>query len=206
MMPEFASPVLESLRQPLESGEAVVARVNAHVRYPARVQLIAAMNPCKCGYLADPAQCCSRAPRCGLDYQARLSGPLLDRIDIQLEMPAVSAADLALPPPKEGSAEAAARVRMARERQAERFAELDPSRSIRLNAAADGEVLDQAADLSPKAAALMARAADQLRLSARGYRRILRVARTIADLAGAASVEEAHVAEAASYRRAPLVR
>ncbi|MEL6278857.1 MAG: ATP-binding protein, partial [Pseudomonadota bacterium] len=205
-LPEFARPVLESLRQPLETGEAVVARVNAHARYPARVQLIAAMNPCRCGYLADPSQACSRAPNCGLEYQARLSGPLLDRIDIQLEMPAVSALDLALPPPDEGTAEVALRVLNARDRQAARNPAPSPEAPPPLNAEIDGEALDEITETETSALDLLREAAEKLRLTARGYRRILRVARTIADLEGAQRVSRAHVAEAASYRRATISR
>ena len=116
-MVEFQRGVLDSLRQPIESGSAIIARANAHVRYPARFQLIAAMNPCRCGYLSDPAQSCGRAPKCAQDYQARLSGPLLDRIDIHVEVSGVSAADLSLPPPSEGSNDVAVRVTRAREIQ-----------------------------------------------------------------------------------------
>ncbi|MEO5866473.1 MAG: YifB family Mg chelatase-like AAA ATPase, partial [Sphingomonas sp.] len=113
-LPEFQRAVLDSLRQPLETGTVSVARANAHVTFPARVQLIAAMNPCKCGHLGDAALACSRAPRCAADYQAKVSGPLLDRIDLHVEVQAVSAADLVLPPPAEGSTEIAARVAAAR--------------------------------------------------------------------------------------------
>ena len=120
-LPEFQRGVLDSLRQPIETGEAVVARANAHVRYPARFQLVAAMNPCRCGYLSDPAQACGRAPKCAQDYQSRLSGPLLDRIDIHVEVASVSAHDLALPPPAEGSADVAARVARARDIQRARY-------------------------------------------------------------------------------------
>ncbi|MEO1330319.1 MAG: YifB family Mg chelatase-like AAA ATPase [Pseudomonadota bacterium] len=201
-LPEFARPVLEALRQPLETGEAVVARVNAHARYPARSQLIAAMNPCRCGYLSDPEMACSRAPQCGLDYQARLSGPLLDRIDLQLETPAVSPADLSLPPAREGTAEAAHRIGVARARQEARRAETGAT----VNAELDGEALDRAAEATEGATALLGRLSEKLRLSARGYRRLLRVGRTIADLAGADQVSEAHIAEAASFRRAPIRR
>ncbi len=201
-LPEFARPVLEALRQPLETGEAVVARVNAHARYPARSQLIAAMNPCRCGYLADPAMACSRAPQCGLDYQARLSGPLLDRIDLQLELPAVSPADLALPPSAEGSAAVAARVAGARRRQEARAGR----DGVATNAELDGDALDAAARPTDAAGELRGRLAEKLRLSARGYRRLLRVGRTIADLAGADRVDAPHLAEAASFRRAPLRR
>ena len=202
-LPEFARPVLESLRQPLETGETVIARANAHARYPSRVQLVAAMNPCKCGHLGDPELACSRAPGCGLDYQARLSGPLLDRIDVQIEVPAVPASALALPPASEGSAEVGARVATARARQTARYEGVE---GVRLNAQADGEALDAAAPLGGEAADLLARTAEHLRLSARGYRRVLRLARTVADLDGADDIAPVHVAEAASYRRAPIRR
>src|SRR4029077_1305149 len=110
-----------SLRQPLETGRISVARANSHVTYPARVQLIAAMNPCRCGYLAEPGRACGRAPRCAQDYQSRISGPLLDRIDLYIDVPAVAAADLALPPPAEASAAVARRVGAARARQSRRY-------------------------------------------------------------------------------------
>ena len=196
-LPEFARTVLDSLRQPIETGSAVIARANAHVRYPARFQLVAAMNPCRCGHLTDPAQCCGRAPRCAQDYQAKLSGPLLDRIDIHVEVASVSAADLALPPPAEGSAQVAARVNRAREIQRERYAEA----KLRTNAEAEGELLDKVATPDTAGQRLLTDAAERMRLTARGYHRVLRVARTIADLAGAASVTRVHIAEALSYRR-----
>ena len=202
-LPEFNRAVLESLRQPLESGETVVARANHHARYPSRVQLVAAMNPCRCGHMADPALACSRAPRCGLDYQARISGPLLDRIDVQLEMDAVSAADLVAPAHGETSAKVAARVAQARAMQAARYADVA---GVRLNAHADGAVLDAAAKPDAKGAALLARAAEAMRLSARGYRRVLRLARTIADLEGRDDIGQTHIAEALSYRRPMLAR
>src|SRR5690606_21900051 len=125
-LPEFPRQVLDSLRQPIETGEAVVARANAHVTYPARFQLVAAMNPCRCGHAGDPSRACRRVPRCVSDYQSKLSGPLLDRIDIHIEVPPVSPADLALPPPAEGSAEVAARVAAARAVQEERYGRLAP--------------------------------------------------------------------------------
>jgi magnesium chelatase family protein len=196
-LPEFQRAVLDSLRQPLESGTVSVARANAHVTFPARVQLVAAMNPCRCGHLGDAALACSRAPKCAADYQAKVSGPLLDRIDLHVEMPAVSAADLVLPPPAEDSAEVAARVAAARAIQAGRYVD-HPART---NAEADGPLLDAVATPDEPGRALLAQAAAAMRLSARGYGRVLRVARTIADLAGASGVGRIHVAEALSYRR-----
>jgi magnesium chelatase family protein len=196
-LPEFQRMVLDSLRQPLETGSVSVARANTHVTFPARVQLIAAMNPCRCGHLGDPALACSRAPRCAADYQARVSGPLLDRIDLHVEVPGVSAADLTLPPPAEGSAEVAKRVSAARQVQADRY----NGSGVRTNAEANGELLDKVATPDEPGRKLLADAAAAMRLSARGFHRVLRVARTVADLAGAGQVGRIHVAEALSYRR-----
>jgi magnesium chelatase family protein len=196
-LPEFQRAVLDSLRQPLETGSVDVARANAHVTYPARVQLVAAMNPCRCGYLGDPALGCSRAPRCGADYQAKVSGPMLDRIDLHVEVDPVSAADLALPPPAEGSAEVAARVAAARAVQMARLA----GSGRRSNAELDGDLLEAHATPDEAGRKLLLQAADAMRLSARSYTRMLRVARTIADLAGSEGVGRVHVAEALSYRR-----
>jgi magnesium chelatase family protein len=198
-LPEFVRAALESLRQPVESGRAVIARANAHVTWPARFQLIAAMNPCRCGHLGDPAQACSRAPKCAVDYQNKISGPMFDRIDLHVDVPAVKASDLSLPPPAESSADVAARVAKARAIQSGRFDVL--GETIRTNAEADGQLLEQIAAPDDAGRALLAEAADKMHLSARGYHRVLRVARTLADLDGVESVTRAHIAEAVSYRR-----
>ena len=203
-LPEFQRASLEALRQPLESGKATVARVHAHVTYPARVQLVAAMNPCRCGHLDDAALSCGRAPRCAQDYQSKISGPLFDRIDLHIDVPAVRPADLALPPPAEGSAAVAARVGTARARQAARYARLPPDRRIRTNAELDGQLLDELAAPDAEGKRLLLDAAERLHLSARGYHRVLRVARTLADLEASDAVRRIHVAEALSYRRIML--
>jgi magnesium chelatase family protein len=200
-LPEFQRASLEALRQPLESGRATVARVNAHVTYPARVQLVAAMNPCRCGHLDDAALACGRAPRCAQDYQSKISGPLFDRIDLHIDVPAVKPADLALPPPAEGSAEVAARVAAARARQAARYQRLPPDRRIRTNAELDGQLLDELAAPDGEGKRLLIDASERLHLSARGYHRVLRVARTLADLEASEGVRRIHIAEALSYRR-----
>jgi magnesium chelatase family protein len=199
-LPEFGAQALDSLRQPLETGEVVVARANAHVRYPARVQLVAAMNPCRCGLGGAGRGACGRAPRCQTDYQGRISGPLMDRIDLQVEVPPVTAADLALPLPAEGTAQAAARVTRARARQIERAASGGEGASA-LNAQADGDWLEKIAALDAPARALLTQAAEAGGLTARGWTRTLRLARTIADLEDADAVRRVHIAEALIYRR-----
>jgi magnesium chelatase family protein len=201
-LPEFQRGALEALRQPLESGRAVVARANAHVSYPARVQLVAACNPCRCGHLADPERSCGRAPRCGRDYLARLSGPLLDRIDMRLELGAVSPEDLAQAPRGEPSAAVAARVARAwavaaARRQALGLGADGPC----MNAELDGRILEAAAPLEPAAQRLLMEASARLKLSARSHARVLRVARTLADLDDRATIARGHVGEALVYRR-----
>jgi magnesium chelatase family protein len=202
-LPEFHPNVLDSLRQPLESGEVVIARANHRIAYPARFQLVAAMNPCKCG--GGPGQACRRGPRCAAEYQARISGPFLDRIDLMIEVPQVTAADLVLPPPREGSREVRARVCAARERQRLRLAALPSAqRVVCTNADMSGRLLDDLAMPDAEGLAFVRAAAERLKLSARGFHRTLKVARTIADLDGADGVGRAHVAEALAYRAEAL--
>ena len=198
---EFQGQALDSLRQPLETGEVSIARANYRITYPARFMLIAAMNPCRCGRASDPGYACKRGLnlRCAADYQMRISGPLLDRIDLHIEVPAVTAADLILPPPSEGSAEVAARVARARDIQAKRYAALGLPQT-RTNSQASGAMLEEVARLDKTGMTLLREAADAVQLSARGYHRVLRVARTLADLDGADGVGRIHLAEALSYR------
>lgn len=195
--PEFPRSVLETLRQPIETGEVIVARANAHVKYPCRFMLVAAANPCKCGYLADPARACARVPICGEEYMGRISGPLMDRFDLRVEVPPVAYTDLDLPEDGESSAAIAARVAAARDVQSQRFAD---AAGVRVNAEAEGRVLEQVATPDTEGRALLVKVAERFGLSARGYHRVLRVARTIADLAGETDVRRPHVAEAVSYR------
>lgn len=198
-LPEFQPNVLDALRQPLESGETVIARANHRITYPSRFQLVAAMNPCKCG--GGIGQSCKRGPRCAIDYQARLSGPFLDRIDLQIEVGQVSAADLVLPAPSEGSAEIGLRVAQARAVQRARFAALGVAAArMRTNADCAGQVLEQIAMPDDAGLGLLREASATLGLSARGFHRTLKVARTIADLDLADGVGRIHVAEALSYR------
>ncbi|SEQ54897.1 magnesium chelatase family protein [Faunimonas pinastri] len=198
-LPEFAPAVLDSLRQPLETGEAVIARANHRVSYPAKFQLIAAMNPCKCGRAGEPGHSCARGARCASDYQGRISGPFLDRIDIRIEVPAVTAVDLIRPSIGETSAEVAERVAVARAVQTARYAALDMP-DIRCNAQATPDLIEKVAQPDAAGGRLLADAAESMKLSARGYHRILKVARTLADLDGLPSVGRVHIAEALGYR------
>lgn len=194
-LPEFTPQVLDSLRQPLETGEISVARVNAHVKYPARFQLIAAMNPCRCGTAGADGVACRRGARCAADYQSRISGPFMDRMDIQIDVPAVTPADLALPPSSDGTAEVAGRVAKARKVQMTR-------NGGRLNAHLTAQQMDHVAEPDRDGRALLTQAAETLGLTARGYHRIIRVARTLADLSGSEHIHRLHIAEALSHRRA----
>ena len=199
--PEFQPQTLDSLRQPLEAGEVSIARANARVTYPARFQLIGAMNPCRCGHGTDPGYTCRRQQneRCIAAYQARISGPLLDRFDLSIDVPAVTAADLILPAPSEGSADVAERVAAARVLQGERYRAMGLP-GVATNAAAPPSVIEDAAALDAAGLALLRDAAERMRLSARGYHRVLKLARTLADLDGAAQIGRLHLAEALSYR------
>ncbi|OJY35148.1 MAG: AAA family ATPase [Rhodobacterales bacterium 65-51] len=196
-LPEFPRTVLETLRQPIETGDVVVARANAHIRYPSRFLLVAAANPCKCGYLSDPARACARVPGCGEDYLGRISGPLMDRFDLRVDVPPVAFTDLDLPASGDDSATVAARVAAARTLQTRRFASHP---GLRVNADAEGRLLEEIATPDAEGRALLNRVAERFGLSARAYHRILRVARTIADLAEEPQVRSPHVAEAVSFR------
>ncbi|WP_025897606.1 YifB family Mg chelatase-like AAA ATPase [Sneathiella glossodoripedis] len=200
-LPEFGRQVLDTLRQPVETGRAVIARANMHVTYPARFQLVAAMNPCRCGHLDDAAKACSRAPKCAVDYRSRISGPMLDRIDIFVEVLALSAFDLTRAKPGERTEVVAKRVQTAREIQRERYESFAPGSDIRTNAEAEGDTLEKAAPLDGECLKLMEEAIERFRLSARGYHRVLKVARTLADLQASDQINRSHVAEALSYRQ-----
>ncbi len=195
--PEFARAVLETLRQPVETGDVMVARANAHVRYPCKFMLLAAANPCKCGFLTDPERACARVPLCGDEYLGRISGPLMDRFDIKVEIPPVEVSDLSQPPASEGSADIAYRVAQAREIQRERFADYD---GMSTNSDAEGTLLEAIAEPTTEGRKLLGDMAQHFRMSARAYHRILRVSRTIADLEGERIVQRHHIAESVSYR------
>ncbi|MGL5448293.1 MAG: YifB family Mg chelatase-like AAA ATPase [Rhabdaerophilum sp.] len=200
-LPEFAPQALDALRQPIETGDVVVSRANHRATYPARFQLVAAMNPCRCGKALEPGYTCKRAPndKCMAQYVGRLSGPLLDRFDLLIEVSAVDLADLLLPTPKERSADVAIRVADARSRAAARFVKLGVP-EIATNAAAPAALIEEIARPDPAGAALVRDAAEKLKLSARAFHRILKVARTLADLDGEEKVGRLHLAEAISMR------
>ncbi|UWR83550.1 YifB family Mg chelatase-like AAA ATPase [Phaeobacter inhibens] len=196
-LPEFSRAVLETLRQPLETGHVNVARANAHVSYPSRFMLVAAANPCKCGALSDANRACARAPKCSADYLGRISGPLMDRFDLRVDVPPVAFADLDMPGDSETSADVAMRVAIAREIQTSRYHDHP---GLRQNADAEGQLLEEVATPDAESRTLLLQAADRFGLTARGYHRVLRVARTIADLDGAPDVRRPHIAEAISFR------
>ncbi len=198
-LPEFSAPVLDSLRQPLENGETSIARANHRLTYPSKIQLIAAMNPCRCGKAFEPGYACAKGGHCAERYQARISGPLLDRIDIHIEVPAVTALDLLDERSGERSETIAERVRRARQIQSDRFHKLRGDAS-QLNATCSASILTEIAAPTEEGKHLLKEAALKLNLSARGFHKAMRVARTLADLEGCLSVERVHLAEALSYR------
>jgi magnesium chelatase family protein len=199
-LPEFSRGALEALRQPLETGKMVVARANSHVTYPSQVQLVAAMNPCRCGYFGDKERECARAPRCAADYQAKISGPLMDRFDVVIDVPEVKAADLMRAPDGEDSALVAQRVLATRTYQQARLKAMGKQETL-TNATIDSDLLEQIVDLSQAAVNLLGRVMERFKLSGRGYHRVLRVARTIADLEQSSTIEMTHLSEAVGYRR-----
>jgi magnesium chelatase family protein len=200
-LPEFSPQALDALRQPLETGECIIARANHRVSYPAAVQLVAAMNPCRCGMAGEPGRTCARGPRCASEYQARVSGPLLDRIDIRIDVPAVAATDLIRPMAGEASETVSRRVARARGLQVDRFARLGMG-AVTSNARASTALIETMAEPDPGGLQLLRDAAEKMRFSARGYHRVLKVARTLADLDEVPVVGRIHLAEAISYRMA----
>ena len=198
-LPEFSRQTIDSLRQPIETGKVVIARANSHVTYPAQFQLICAMNPCRCGHLDDPSMACTRAPKCALEYQNKISGPIFDRIDMHIDVPAVKPSDLSLPSSTDDSAKIKARVIKARNIQLSRYKEI--GKNITCNAYADPETLEKYALLEDDSKTLLLQGAETFKLSARAYHRLIKVARTIADLDNSETIKRTHTAEALSYRR-----
>lgn len=196
-LPEFPRQVLDSLRQPIETADVTVSRVKSHVTYPANFQLIAAMNPCKCGYLDDASRACSKAPKCAVEYQQKLSGPLLDRIDLHVEVPAQNPLDAYNKKESESSAKIKARVLSAHEIQKERY----KNTNIKNNADIEGEALEKFCVMDSEAKEILRKGTDSLRLSMRGHSRVLKVARTIADMENQEIIQKKHMAEALSYRQ-----
>jgi len=195
-LPEFPRQVLDSLRQPLETHEVSVSRVNSHVTYPAKFQLIAAMNPCKCGYLSEPARACSRAPKCGQEYQMKLSGPLLDRFDIHIDVPAQNPLDAYEKSESESSRDIKRRILRARRTQDNRYQDT----KFVTNADLEGAALMDFCNMNEDANILLKNGVEKLSLSMRGHSKVLKVARTIADLEGCDIIEKRHMAESLSYR------
>ena len=198
-LPEFNKSTLEALRQPIETGYVSISRVNCHTQYPANFQLIAAMNPCRCGYLGMSGQECSRAPKCAEEYQSKISGPLMDRFDIHIQVPPVSPWDISDVKKGESSAVIRERVVAARKIQQERFNRLGHP-ELHTNSQLKGDLLDEVVQLDSDAKNLLVGFADKMKLSARAYHRILKLARTITDLQNEKNVSKVHVAEALSYR------
>ncbi|MBE6468079.1 MAG: ATP-binding protein [Alphaproteobacteria bacterium] len=199
-LPEFNRPTLEALRQPLENGEIQISRVNAHTTFPANFQLIAAMNPCRCGHLGQKDKECTRAPICAQEYMSKISGPLLDRIDIKIEVPQVSPWELSEVKKGESSKVIQSRVIKARELQIARLRQLNIT-DINTNSQLKGKVLEEICQMDNDAEQLLIAFAEKNSMSARAYHRTLRLARTIADLQNESKILKLHIAEALSYRQ-----
>ena len=198
-LPEFNRATLEALRQPIETGYVTISRVNCHTQYPANFQLIAAMNPCRCGYLGHNGQECTRAPKCAEEYQSKISGPLMDRFDIHIQVPPVSPWDISEVKKGESSEVIRNRVIKARKIQQERFIQLGCP-NLRTNSQLKGDILEEVTQLTADAKELLINFADKMKMSARAYHRTLKLARTIADLQNEKNVSKVHIAEALSYR------
>ena len=198
-LPEFPRYVLETLRPPLETRAVMISRANAHVKYPCKFSLIAAANPCKCGFMTDPDQACGRAPNCGNDYLGRISGPLMDRFDLRIEVPVVRFQDLSLPASGERSHVIAKRVLEARALKDTRFSKTE----IATNSDLKGDAMDRLIKMDEDAKTYLEQAAIKLNLTARGFHRVIRVSRTITDFEQSEHVARHHVGEAISFRNGP---